>query len=243
MAAGGPWSHLYGSIQIGGGTEDLTAEVRDPGPYQVDQPLVTSGAWIGDGGGVVLESGLAATLRAGAGDTVTIQGRPFPVRGVAQTVSRGRFPLSRPAQVWVTPETARQLRDLGMTEEGLELQLHLADPAQAAAFVAAHQSLAEVPSSSSVVPYLETWQQRRAESHSDIDIVAGTLFAAGALIAILTIATASVLIAGRMAAQVRQVGTLKAVGVTPRQVMVVLLLEHLVIAAAAPRPASASAAC
>jgi ABC-type lipoprotein release transport system permease subunit len=233
VAVGGPWSHLYGSIQIGGGTEDLTAEVRDPGPYQVDQPLVTSGRWLGQGGGVVLESGLAATLRVGAGDTVTIQGRPFPVRGVAQTVSRGRFPLSRPAQVWVTPETARQLRGLGMTEEGFELQLRLADPARAADFVAAHRSLEAVPSSSSVVPYMETWQQRRSESHSDIDIVAGTLFAAGGLIGILTVATASVLIAGRMAAQVRQVGTLKAVGVTPRQVVLVLLVEHLAIAAGA----------
>jgi len=233
VAAGGPWTHLYGSIQIAGGTEDLTAEVRDPGPSPVDQPQVTSGRWLGQGGGVVLESGLAATLRASAGDTVTIQGRPFPVLGVAQTVSRGRFPLSRPAQVWVTPETARQLRDLGMTEEGFELQLRLADPARAAEFVAAHRSLEEVPASSSVIPYMETWQQRRGESHSDVDILAGTLFAAGALIAILTVATASVLIAGRMAAQVRQVGTLKAVGVTPRQVLVVLLLEHLAIAAAA----------
>jgi putative ABC transport system permease protein len=129
--------------------------VRDPGPYQVDQPLVTSGRWLGPGGGVVLEGGLAATLRARAGDTVTIQGRPFPVLGVAQTVSRGRFPLSRPAQVWVTPETARQLRSLGMTEEGFELQLRLAEPARAADFVAAHRSLEAVPSSSSVVP---TWR-------------------------------------------------------------------------------------
>jgi putative ABC transport system permease protein len=233
VAVGGPWTHLYGSIQIAGGTEDLTAEVRDPDPYQVDQPLVTSGRWLGEGGGVVLESGLAATLRAGAGDTVTIQGRPFPVRGVAQTVSRGRFPLSRPAQVWVTPETARQLRELGMTEEGFELQLRLADPTRAADFVAAHRSLEAVPSSSSVIPYMETWQQRRSESHSDIDILAGTLFSAGALIGILAVATASVLIAGRMAAQIRQVGTLKAVGVTPRQVMLVLLVEHLAIAAGA----------
>ena len=232
-AVGGPWRHLYGSVQLAGGTEDLTAEVRDPGPSQVDQPLVTSGRWLGQGGGVVLESGLAATLRAGAGDTVTIQDRPFPVRGVAQTVSRGRFPLSRPAQVWVTPETARQLRDLGMTEEGFELQLRLADPSQATDFVAAHRSLEAVPPSSSVVPYLETWQQRRSESHSDIDILAGTLFAAGALIGVLTVATASVLVAGRMAARIRQVGTLKAVGVTPRQVMLVLLVEHLAMAAVA----------
>jgi putative ABC transport system permease protein len=233
VAAGGPWSHLYGSVQIAGGTEDLTAEVRDPHPSEVDQPMVTSGRWLGQGGGVVLEGGLAATLGVGAGDTVTIQGRPFPVRGVAQTVSRGRFPLSRPAQVWVTPETARQLRELGMTEEGFELQLRLADPTRAADFVAAHRSLQAVPSSSSVVPYLETWQQRRSESHADIDILAGTLFSAGTLIGILTVATASVLVAGRMAAQIRQVGTLKAVGVTPRQVMLVLVVEHLAIAAGA----------
>jgi putative ABC transport system permease protein len=120
-----------------------------------------------------------------------------------------------------------------MTDEGFELQLRLADPGRAADFVAAHRSLEAVPSSSSIVPYLETWQQRRNESHSDIDILAGTLFAAGALIGILTVATASVLIADRMAARIRQVGTLKAVGVTPRQVMLVLLVEHLAIAAGA----------
>ena len=233
VGAGGPWTHLYGSIAVAGGEEDLTAEIRDPGPYAVDQPLVTSGRWLGEGGGVVLESGLAATLHAGPGDTVTIQGRPVPVRGVAATVSRGRFPLSRPAQVWVTPETARQLRDLGMTEEGFELQLRLADPGDAAGFVAAHRSLEATDPSSSVISYLETWQRRRADSHSDIDILAGTLFAAGGLIAILTVATAAVLIAGRMATQIRQVGTLKAVGVTPRQIVLVLLVEHLAIAAGA----------
>ena len=232
VGVGGPWTHLYGSIEVAGGSEDLTAEVRDPGPYEVDQPLVTSGRWLGEGGGVVLESGLAATLQAGPGDTVAIQGRPFPVRGVAATVSRGRFPLSRPAQVWVTPETARQLRDLGMTEEGFELQLRLADPEGAAGFVAAHSLEASDPSSG-VIAYMETWQQRRADSHSDIDILAGTLFAAGALIAILTVTTAAVLITGRMATQLRQVGTLKAVGVTPRQIVLVLLVEHLAIAAGA----------
>jgi len=230
---GGPWTHLYGSIQVMGGPEDLTAEIRDPGPSQVDQPLLTAGRWLGDGDGVVLESGLAATLHAGPGDTVTIQGRPFPVRGVAMTVSRGRFPLSRPAQVWVTPATAQRLRDLGMTEEGFELQLRLADPDAAAGFVAAHDSFQVTDPASSVVAYLETWRQRRADSHSDLDILAGTLLAAGTLIAILTVATAAVLITGRMAAQVRQVGTLKAVGVTPRQVVLVLLLEHLAIAAGA----------
>jgi putative ABC transport system permease protein len=234
VGVGGPWTHLYGSIRVGGGDEDLTAEIRGPGPYQVDQPLVTSGRWLGEDGGIVLESGLAAILHAAPGGRVTLQGRPFTVRGVAETVSRGRFPLSRPAQVWITPSTAERLRSLGMTEEGFELQLRLSDPNQASAFVAAHASLLEVSDpNSSVTGFLETWQQRRADSHSDIDILAGTLFAAGTLIAILTVATAAVLVTGRMAAQIRQVGTLKAIGVTPRQVVLVLLVEHLEIAAAA----------
>ncbi|MGH9232333.1 MAG: FtsX-like permease family protein [Acidimicrobiales bacterium] len=232
-AVGGPWTHLYGSVDIAGAPEDLTAEVRHSPRSAVDQPLVTDGRWLGAGGGVVVESGLASTLDLGAGDTITIQGRPFPVRGVAMTVSRGRFPLSRPAQVWVTAETGQAMRALGMTEEGFELQIRLDDPADAAAFVEAHRAAVSVDAASPVIAYLETWQQRRADSHSDIDIVAATLFAAGLLLALLTVATAAVLVAGRMAAQVHQIGTLKAVGVTPRQVVAVLLIEHLAIAALA----------
>ena len=230
VAVGGPWTHLYGSIDVAGGREDLTAEIREPGRYAVDQPLVTSGRWLGSGDGVVLEGGLAATLGARAGDRVTIQGQPFPVLGVATTVSRGRFPLARPAQVWVTPLTAERMRDLGMTVEGFELQLRLRDPADATAFVADHRPVFRADPNSSAIAFLETWEERRADSHSDIDIVAGTLLAAGILIAILTIATAAVLVAGRMSARTRQVGTLKAVGVTPRQIVVALLLEYGAVA-------------
>jgi putative ABC transport system permease protein len=231
VASSGPWTHLYGSIDVAGGREDLTAEIRPPGRYAVDQPLVTSGRWLGSGDdGVVLEGGLAATLGAEAGDTVTIQGQPFPVLGVATTVSRGRFPLSRPAQVWVTPQTAERTRDLGMTVEGFELQLRLGDPSDAPAFVADHRPAFRTDPNSSAIAFLETWEERRADSHSDIDIVAGTLLAAGILIAILTIATAAVLVAGRMSERIRQVGTLKAVGVTPRQIVLTLLLEYGAVA-------------
>ena len=233
VAVGGPWTHLYGQLAVPGGREDLTAEVREPGRSPVDQPRVTDGEWLGPAGGVVLEAGLADTLDLGAGDSVTINGRSFPVRGVAMTVSRGLFPLSRPAQVWVTPATAAELRDVGLTEEGFEMQLRLDDPDGAAAFLAAHREATEVPAGSTVVPFSETWQGRRAASHSDLDIVAGTLGAAAILLALLATTTAAVLVVDRMAAQTRQVGTLKAVGVTPRQVVAALLGEHLAVAALA----------
>jgi putative ABC transport system permease protein len=230
VAVGGPWTHLYGNLAVPGGYEDLTAEVRDPGRSPVDQPLVTDGEWLGPGPGVVLEHGLARTLDLGAGDTITVNGRPFPVRGVAMTVSRGLFPLTRPAQVWVTPDTAADMQAVGLTEEGFEMQLRLEDPDAAAAFVAAHPELTVARTNSSLIAFSGTWQERRSESHSDLDIVAGTLAVAAILLALLATATATVLVVDRMAAQTRQVGTLKAVGVTPRQVVAALLSEHLAVA-------------
>jgi putative ABC transport system permease protein len=107
-AVGGPWTHLYGQLDVaGGGTEELTAEIRDPGRSPVDQPMVTAGSWLAaDDGGVVLEDGLADTLQVGPGDTISVQGHELRVRGAAMTVSTGRFPLSQPAQIWVTPATS-----------------------------------------------------------------------------------------------------------------------------------------
>jgi putative ABC transport system permease protein len=228
-AVGGPWVHLYGLLDVEGGTENLTAEIRDPGRSPVDQPLVTSGRWLSGGdGGVVLEQGLAEALEAGPGDTISVQRQEVPVRGVAMTVSRGRFPLTQPAQIWVTPATGEALRRAGLTEEGIEMQLHLDDPDEAEAFAAAHQDV-EGRDESSIL-FLETWRQGRADSHSDIDILAGTLFAAGIMVGLLAVATAAVIVAGRMAAQTRQIGTLKAVGVTPRQVVLALLVENLALA-------------
>jgi putative ABC transport system permease protein len=232
-AVGGPWTYLYGYLDVAGGQEELSAEVREPGRYAVDQPLVTSGRWLTGERGVVLEGGLAEALGLRAGDDVSIQGRRFPVEGVAATVSQGRFPLSQPALVWVAPATAAELQDLGMIEDGFMLQLRLGDPADAAAFVAAHGDAVATDASSSVVAFTGTWQERRADSHSDVDILAGVLVGVGTLLAVLATATAAVLVAGRMAAEVRRVGVLKAVGVTPRQVVVVLLLENLALAAVA----------
>jgi putative ABC transport system permease protein len=233
IAVGGPWAYLEGYLDVAGGQEELSAEVRDPGRSAVDQPLVTSGRWLTGERGVVLEDGLAEALGLQAGDAVGIEGRRFPVEGVAATVSQGRFPLSQPALVWVAPATAAELQDLGMTEDGFTLQLRLDDRADAAAFLAAHGDAVRSDTLSSVQVFTETWQERRADSHSDIDILAGVLVGVATLLAVLATATAAVLVAGRMAAEVRRVGVLKAVGVTPRQVVVVLLLEHLALAAVA----------
>jgi ABC-type lipoprotein release transport system permease subunit len=232
VAVGGPWTHLFGSLQVPRGTEDITAEVRDLEPSAVDQPVVTDGHWLSLGGGVVLEHGLAETLGLAAGDTVTINGRPFPIAGVGLSVSAGPFPLTRPAQLWVDPGTAAAMRAQGMVEEGFALGLRLDDPARAPAFVAAHEDLGEFDLGSSVHPELEAWNDSEG-SQSDVDTLAAVLYVGGTLLALLAVATAAVIVADRMAAQTRQIGTLKAVGVTPRQVVLVVLTEHLAVAAVA----------
>jgi putative ABC transport system permease protein len=226
---GGPWTQLEGMLDVEGGTEEVAAEIRDPGRSPVDQPLVTDGSWLSTGSdGAVLEQGLAEALEVGPGDTISVQGREVPVRGVAMTVSQGRFPLSQPALIWITPATGDVLRRAGLTEGGIGMQLRLDDPDDAEAFAAAHADIESFDDRA--ILFLDTWRQRRTDSHSDIDILAGTLFAAGILVGVLTVATAAVIVAGRMAAQTRQIGTLKAVGVTPRQVVLALLVENLAIA-------------
>jgi putative ABC transport system permease protein len=231
-AVGGPWTHLSALLDVERGTEEVTVEVRDPGRSPVDQPLVTSGSWLSDAGeGVVLEQGLAEALEVGPGDTISVQGHELPVRGAAMTVSQGRFPFSQPALMWVAPATAESLRRAGLTEGGITMQLHLDDPDDAEDFAAAHRDVELHDETSSL--FLDTWRQQRADSHSDIDILAGTVFAAGLMVGLLALATAAVIVAGRMAAQTRQIGTLKAVGVTPRQVVLALLVENLALAGVA----------
>ncbi len=242
-AAGGPWTGLVVDGEVGGAQVELRVQLRDPAAVSaVDQPAMTSGRWhgAGTGAGVVLEDGLAATLQVEPGDTVTLAGRPLPVLGTAMTLSTQRYPQEQPALVWADQANAADLRAPGRGDPGsgdpgpvgefrwIALRLH--DPGQAEAFV--RQVAASLPADTRETWELHSWQERRAEESqgSPIRALAVALLAAGTLLAGLTVATAALLVAGRMAGQLRQVGTLKAVGVTPAQVTWVLLVEYVSLA-------------
>ena len=231
VAASGPWPTLYAFGEIGGTELELFVNVRDAAPATVGQPLLTSGRWL-DGGyrGVVLEDGLASSLNVGPGDAITISGRRLMVLGTAMTVSVGRYPLHDPARAWVNASTADALRAAGAIDAIAETELRIARPEDAPAVVAAY--LARNPAATRAM-FVETWQETRAGAHDELTVVALAMLVIATLLAGLTIATAAVLVAGRMAAQSRQVGTLKAVGVTPGQVTGVLLVEYLALAGTA----------
>ncbi|MGH9210030.1 MAG: ABC transporter permease [Acidimicrobiales bacterium] len=82
----GPYPAIGAVMEVGGETVDVQAIGRDPASASIDQPEVTEGSWVRDGG-VVVEATFADALGIGEGDPVTLNGRSFPVVGVAVTAA------------------------------------------------------------------------------------------------------------------------------------------------------------
>src|SRR5918995_2152450 len=74
-----------------------TAQVegRDPEAAAVDQPELTQGSWVDDGGAVI-EAAFADALGVRAGDRITLNGRSFQVVGVAATAAAAPYPTMSP---------------------------------------------------------------------------------------------------------------------------------------------------
>ena len=235
-AHSGPYPTAYSAVRFGGHTVDVVAEGRDQAPAPVDQPEVTQGGWIRPGA-VVIERGFADALGVHVGDNVRIGGRSFRVAGVAVTAAIPPYPSSLchiacpfPAAVgssgvpdmglvWLTRSAVTGVAGPGAPLAYL-LNLKLADPAQAPAFVAQH-------------PGTFTWQSIQSAINALIGIEQVALGVGGWLLGLLALAGLGVLAGRRMTEQSKRVGLLKAVGATPATVAVVLLVEQLTLAVGA----------
>jgi ABC-type lipoprotein release transport system permease subunit len=237
----GPYPVIAGKLQVSGRTSDVQVEGRDTTTAAVDQPEVTQGSWVSDGG-VVLEAAFANSLNLSVGDSITLGGTSFTVAGVAVTAATAPYPgascivtvgcingaipqdqklpaelLHNPGLVWLTQADVRSLAQ-GLTSYVVNLKL--ADPNEAQAFVDSH---------SGTMP-MQTWQSILADA-TDLAKDSQILLLIGAwLLGLLAVASLSVLVGGRMADQTRRVGLLKAVGGTPGLVAAVLLAEYLLVA-------------
>jgi ABC-type lipoprotein release transport system permease subunit len=268
--------------EVIGGAAGVWAVGRDSGAASVDQPELTQGSWVRDGG-VVVEAGFADALGVREGDRVTLRTRActfqtptrppdcevvgrrsFRVVGVAVTAAARPYPdvcfapscpwfaeaiddalaegpppsepdqpvdddaLSaappvEPGLVWLTKADASGLAPGGQPQSYV-VNLKLADPTDAPAFVDAHFS----PLTGTQI--LESWQDIRGGHEQMVQDQEEVLRIGSRLIALLAVASIAVLVGGRMADQTRRVGLLKAVGGTPRLVAVVLLAEYIVVA-------------
>ena len=233
----GPYPVVWTTLRAHGHSVAVQAEGRDTARAPINQPKLTQGGWVGDGG-VVVEAAFADALGVRAGDPITLKGRPFQVAGVAVTAAAPSYPelsclggLCQPAGlVWLTRADARSLaraRSLSYV-----LNLKLADPAAAPAFIEEHTrpgAQGTAPSGPER-PVMQAWQQIRDASAVLVRNQRRALLTGGWLLGLLAVASVAVLVGGRMADQIRRVGLLKAVGGTPSLVAAVLLAEYVFVA-------------
>jgi putative ABC transport system permease protein len=243
----GPYPVTAAKLRTSGRTSDVQAVGRDDASVSVDQPKVIRGNWVSDGG-VVLEAAFANAVGAHVGDQVTLDGRSFTVVGEAVTAAMAPYPgasclvapgcvngavtddgtappglLHDPGLAWLTQADVRGLNP-DPASLSYVLNLKLADPARAQAFVDSNQGDRARP-----LP-MQSWQDilndaTKLARDSQILLLLGAW-----LLGLLAVASLSVLVGGRMADQTRRVGLLKAVGGTPSLVAAVLLAEYVLVA-------------
>jgi putative ABC transport system permease protein len=226
-ATAGPYPLLTmgdGSLEAKGRRIDVEVMARDPAPAAVDQPALTDGTWIRDGG-VVVEASFASALRVRVGDQLAIAGQPFEVAGVAVTTSRQPTPFYSHGLVWASHADADRLAAVA-SNRGKVLMLRLADAGQAPAFAAAHAGDLDQL-------LVDDWQSTRLDALTDVLFALFGLIVGAISLTLLAAASVAVAVAGRMAAQTRRAAILKAIGATPRWVAGVMLGEYVLVAAVA----------
>ena len=236
----GPYPVVWTSLAAHGQRATAQVQGRDAAPASIDQPKLTQGRWVREGGAVV-EAAFADAVGVGAGDQIVLKGRAFRVVGVAVTAATAPYPEvsclafcpGAAGLVWLTRADARSLAPRTRSLSYV-LNLKLAEPSAAPLFVAAHNpgetALPGARPSDPEPPLMLSWQDISEESANLVRNQRKALLIGGWLLVVLAMASVAVLVAGRMADQIRRVGLLKAVGGTPSLVAAVLLAEYLVVA-------------
>lgn len=226
-AHSGPFPVAFLMLTADGKTVHAVVEGRDNSPVVLDQPAVTGGTWVRPGG-VVVEPAFADALGVHVGDSVSINGHPLRVAGTAVTAARGLFPRAgwhypgsilteNAGLVWVDRS---QISTLAGTQPlSYTLNLKLADPQSSAAITHMSRDGMEYTS----------WQFIADQDGRLFENARESLLIGGWLLAILAVASVAGIVAGRVIAQRRRLGLLKAVGAGPAMVAVVHLAEYLVI--------------
>jgi len=188
----------------------------------VSKPILVDGRLPGPGE-VALERSFARFHHLRPGAVLETPGGPLRVSGTVVVALGNAYPQSQPGVGFApTPTLASAVRD--PSQRTYVVGLRLADPHAAEAFASrARVTLGDRGSA-------RTWVELRGEATAPDQIVSMIVSIFGTLLLVSAGAVLATLVGGRVIAQAREIGTLKATGLTPGQVARVLLIEQLGLA-------------
>lgn len=238
------------TVAYAGGEDPLLLSGLGP-DTRVNTPVRTQGSALREGG-IVLERSFAEALGLRVGTPLRIAAAgpaiELPVVGIAISPSQPRYPRSNPGVAWVTRATLERIEP-DRSRWNWTQAIRLTDAAAAPAFAA--RAAASLPPGAA---FVSTWEDQRAEALRDAQPLTIILTTYTIVLLAVVFAVVAILIGARASAQHREIGLLKAVGFTPRQITAVFVLESaalglvaVVIGSAigsllAPRLAAAGAA-
>ena len=193
-----------------------------PARPRINAPVRTAGSGLREGG-IVLERSFAEALglQVGTPLRVAAAGGPteLPILGTAISPSQPRYPRSNPGLAWVTRATLERIEP-DRSRWSWTQAIRLTDAAAAPAFAA--RAAASLPAGAA---FVATWEDQRAEALRDAQPIAIILTTYTIVLLVVVFAVVAILVAARASAQHREIGLLKAVGLTPRQITTLFTLE------------------
>jgi len=197
-------------------------------PVRVGKPVLVEGRWLASGAKneIVIDAGLARARGVMPGDQIEIDnshGSHFlKIVGLALNTGRPAFPTSKPALGYVLPETLTDLES-DQTQWAWMLGVRIISPDSAEQFINSARAAYPPQANISATP----WQWVRDEVNDSIalNLLFLGVFGVFALVAVgLVIIN---LVGGYVAGQAREVGLLKTIGFTPRQVTMLFMFEYV----------------
>jgi putative ABC transport system permease protein len=204
--------HRYG-LRVAGLGAELPA---------VSRPLLVDGDWPGPGE-VVLERSLARFHRLHPGDTLSTPGGRLRVAGTVVVLAGEAYPRLQPGLALAPEATLRRIVP-DPSRVGHVIGLRLVDPAQTELVAG---ELGRFVGRQGLV---DTWLDDRDAASESGRVISVILSLFGMLLLLSSGAVLATLVGGRVIAQRRLIGTLKASGLTPWQVSRVLVVEQLALA-------------